>query len=212
MKATAVTFASLYVLQLLGVCGSVVAAAIEIESIMASGPIFSILGFVVAFGWFASRSISTVIFGLSAGLISLFLFLLINILDWGPSDAAFPVTLMLLGFETVILPIGLVALHKTLSGSPTKEPSRFRQFNLRSLLLLTTVVAICLAAMKLSSNRGSGVLLTVAVGFCTATVMAIAIVVFHAVRRSSFAGSANPALKTQIDHANSEQRADGGPS
>ncbi|MCA9051828.1 MAG: hypothetical protein KDA89_23985, partial [Planctomycetaceae bacterium] len=66
-------------------------AWIEIESILVSGPVVSLSGFVSAFfsrrcgnraGWW---------FGLSGFGITVSCFLLINIYQWGPADARVPV-------------------------------------------------------------------------------------------------------------------------
>ncbi len=74
MKPSAKVFALLCVVQLLGVCGSVVASTVEIESIVFTGPAFSLLGIVVACDWRVSRKVSTLIFGLSASVVRVFVF------------------------------------------------------------------------------------------------------------------------------------------
>lgn len=49
-------FAFLCIAQLLGIAGSAIAATVDIESIVAAGPIFSIVGLAAAVGCLVSRS------------------------------------------------------------------------------------------------------------------------------------------------------------
>lgn len=176
MRPAAIVFASLCFIQLLGVCGSVIAAAIEIETIMVTGPIFSVAGVVVACGWKVSRNPLIVVFGLSAAVVSTFTFFLIFSLSWSPEDAAFPVPLMLLGYEFVIVPIGLFSIYRLLIIPQKNTVERTRQFDLRSLLIVTFVAAVGSAAGKFASDLGSWVLLAIAIGFCAATVIATVVV------------------------------------
>ena len=109
-----VPFAVLCGLQILGVSGAVIAAAIDIESIVVTGPVFSVLGILVALGSLASRSAFNAIFGLSAVAMSLFCLTLIASLSWSPGDAQKPVSTILICYETLLLPVGLLALYRTL--------------------------------------------------------------------------------------------------
>ena len=137
MRPIVVVVAAICAIQILGIGGAVIAAAIHIESIIGSGVIFSLLGLFVAAGSGASRSRSMLVFGLSAAAISLFLLVLINVMGWGPAEAARPVTLMLLGYELALVPVGLVALYHSLAGPIAGDWQRWRQFSVRSLLGLT---------------------------------------------------------------------------
>ena len=104
--------AGLLVMQLLGICGAVLAATIEIVSIVGSGPIFSILGLVVAECGRRSGSRALIWLGTSALVLALSLFGLINLAGWGPKEARDPVSLILLVYEGVIVPIGLIILWR----------------------------------------------------------------------------------------------------
>ena len=176
-------FAMLGAIQLLGICGSVIASAAEVESIVGTGPVFSILGLVVCIGWIYSRSLATFVFGLSASAISLFVLTLILGLHWSPGDASVPVPLILLAYETMIVPVGLVSLHRTIARPSRTSSKRRWQFRLRSLLIVTTLAGVAAAIVRLALQFGAPVLVTVAIGGAAATVAAVGAVIYHALRR-----------------------------
>jgi len=84
LRRANVLFAVLCGLHVLGVSGAAVAACVDIESIVVAGPVFSVLGILVALGSLASRSAFNAIFGLSAVAMSLFCLVLIISLSWSP--------------------------------------------------------------------------------------------------------------------------------
>jgi hypothetical protein len=179
----ALGFAVLGAIQLLGISGSVIAASAEVESIVGTGPVFSVLGLVVCIGWIFSRSLATIVFGLSASVVSLFLFGLIAGLRWSPQEASVPVPLILLAYEAVIVPVGLVSLHRTITGSSRKSSKRRWQFHLWSLLVATTLAGVAAAIVRLALQFGAPVLVTTAIGGGAATVAAVGAVVYHAFKR-----------------------------
>ncbi len=185
MKTSAKIFALLCVVQLLGIGGSVVASTVEIESIVFTGPCLSVLGIVVACGWSASRNVSTLIFGLSTGFVSVFVFILIVSQSWSPSEARVPVPLVLLGYELIFIPIGLFSFYKTIVISHEKKDGRRWQFNLRSIFAITLIVAVSCATAKLANEFGTAVLLAVAIGLCSATIIAVCVVGYFASRHNS---------------------------
>ena len=103
------------VIQALGIAIGVVVAAMEIESIIVSGPVLSLLGLAIALNWRRSRSLATLAYGLSPSLLSLLVFALINIMEWGPREATTPVMMLLLAYEILFVPLGLAALYGTLA-------------------------------------------------------------------------------------------------
>ncbi|MBC8872871.1 MAG: hypothetical protein H8E44_25840 [Planctomycetes bacterium] len=177
--------------ELLGVRGSVIASAAEVESIVGTGPVFSVLGLVVCIGWIYSRSLATFVFGLSAIVISLFVLTLIVGLHWSPGEASVPVPLILLAYEAVIVPVGLVSLHRTIARPSRKSSKRKWQFKLRSLLIVTTLAGVAAAIVRLAMQFGAPVLVTAAIGGAAATVAAVGAVVYHALRRQ-------PTERTQL--------------
>ena len=82
-----------------------------------------------------------------------------------------------------MVPVGLVALFKTLAGSRKRGQRPRYQFSLRWLLLLTSTTAVVLAAARLVYARGTGLLLAIAVACSTATLVAI-LTIGLSVRRS----------------------------
>ena len=82
-------------------------AAFDIESIVVSGPIFSLVGIVIAA--FAARHRNRVacLYGISAVVFACFVFALIFFNDWSPRAASTPVL-------TLILIYGFAALAVTL--------------------------------------------------------------------------------------------------
>jgi hypothetical protein len=157
----------------------VIAAAVEVETIVGTGPAFSLLGLIVCVGWVFSRSIATLVFGLSASAISLFLLALIAGLHWSPSDASIPVPLILLGYEIVAVPIGLASLYRILARRAKKRRDRFWQYNLWLLLAVTTLAAATAAVVRLALQFGTPVLVTAAIGAAVATVASIGLVILR---------------------------------
>lgn len=192
MNAVANTFARFCFLQLLGICGSVIISVIDVESIVITGPLFTATGLVVACGWIVSRDVSTLAFGLSTGVVSLSIFLLIFSLEWSPSDAQFPVPLMLLGYEVVVVPVGLLSMYRTLVASRRDKVEHRWQFSLRSLLIVTFVVGICCSATKIAFALGFAAILAAAVGWCVSTIITAGIVWRHASRHCASADVMSP--------------------
>jgi len=179
------TFAVLCGLQLLGVSAAVVAATYDIESIVVTGPVFSILGALVALGSFASRSPFNAVLGLSAGAMSLFCLVWIASLSWSPNDAQKPVSTVLICYETLLLPLGLLALYRTLVPlipSLTTDARRW-QFSIRHLLTITSVLAVMMAAGKLGFEQGDNVRLGIAVGLFAGSVIGIGFASYFGITR-----------------------------
>ena len=99
----------------------VAAAFYNIYSIVVTGAILSLVGILTAF--FSRRSTLTYgwIFGLSGPAISSACFVLIHLLDWGPTDAQHPVSIIAVVYTTFALPLGLYAWTKTGSDNLVTE-------------------------------------------------------------------------------------------
>lgn len=182
----------LCVLQILGVSGSVVAAVMEIESILWTGPVFSFLGLLVALGSWTSRSASNALFGLSATTVSAFWLVWIISLSWGPNDAQVPVSSALIGYELLFVPVGWVALYRTLR-SPEPEPAKVErpwQFGIGGLLAATAVLAVALGVGRMVYDHGHGVRLAVAVGLFVLSAVGTGITVGKGLRPSGAARDA----------------------
>jgi hypothetical protein len=166
------------VLHLLGISVAIAAATIKIESIIASGIILSVLGLAIAIAGGIQRSPIVVLFGLSTCLLSAGVFLLIFLLSWSPGDARRPVPLILIGYEYLIFPVGLLIVHRHWGGRLLNEHCHRLQFGLRHLLVVTAVFAIASAAIRLALN-GQALLAAI----CPGGVAVIAVVVMRWNRR-----------------------------
>lgn len=178
-------FAFLCGLQVLGVSGAVVAAVVDIESIVVTGPVFSVLGVLVALGSLASRSAFNAVLGLSADAMSLFCLVLIASLSWSPDEAQKPVSTILICYETLLLPVALLAMYRTVVpriASLTADAHPW-QFGIRHLLTTTFVLAVMLAAGKLGFEHGNNVRLGLAIALSAGSVVGIAFAGYLGVSR-----------------------------
>ena len=180
-------FACISMLQILGLSIAVIVAAVDIESIVVSGPILSTIGLVAALSWRFCRSVFLGALGLSAPAMSLFLLLLISGLNWSPSDAQVPVTAILIGYEVLIAPFALIGLYMALTRSGGKEDQPPFQFSLRSLVLATIFVGTVFAGIEVLTSIGYEVQLAISIGLAVAVLIAVAVVhQYSAYRRSMF--------------------------
>ena len=109
-------------LQMLIVVVGVGLSARQIETILGSGPVLFLVGFITAFLSYRRRFPLGIILGTSGPLFALFIFALINILDWGPDDAKQPVPLIAVvyfifsGFAAFALILQIRAREKGFDG------------------------------------------------------------------------------------------------
>jgi hypothetical protein len=67
---------------------------VEIETIVGTGPVLAAVGFVVTRRGYRMGSWWTMSLGISGPVFSLFIFLLINVMEWGPGAAERPVAIL----------------------------------------------------------------------------------------------------------------------
>ncbi|MBI4853952.1 MAG: hypothetical protein HY819_19315 [Acidobacteria bacterium] len=89
---------------------ALIAAFVEIRTILLTGPILSSIGGVIAWTSYQYRSRLGMVWGLSAVAITLFCLGLILIFEWSPSDAQTPIQIIGLIYTILILPITLTIL------------------------------------------------------------------------------------------------------
>ena len=147
-KTFAGIFAFFCIVLLLGISSSAIAAMHDIQSILAYGRTLSVLGLGVALGCMVSRSAASLLFGLSTPALSLGIFFLIFWKSWSPSQAAIPVALIILGYEALVVPLGLYTLYRTLAPAPRTFHPRAGQFNLGSLFMLMLILFLTLGVAR----------------------------------------------------------------
>lgn len=108
-------------LQYLILLGGVIASYIEIESIMFSGPAYSIAGILTAATALYSRNRSALWIAISAPSFALFIFLLIFLNHWSPADARAPVPILCTLYLLAILIVTLLRLNRMRRETPQTD-------------------------------------------------------------------------------------------
>lgn len=98
---------ALAIVQLLSIFIAAIAVFIEIETILVSGLVVSILGAITAYLSYRCKNLLGIFWGSSAILISLVTFFRIFISGWSPAEAAVPIACLILGYVVSAIPIGI---------------------------------------------------------------------------------------------------------
>lgn len=93
------------VLQAIVIVTSLAVEAYEHESIVGSGPIFSLVGLIIAIIAFRKRDPAAMIFGGSAIAFASLIVFLINYNSWGPPQGNRPITILSFTYAAFALPI-----------------------------------------------------------------------------------------------------------
>jgi hypothetical protein len=149
--------------QLLATVGAMIAAIIDIESIVFTGPIASLLGLALAF--FASRLLlrSVLWFGLSSPIMWAVCALLIVTFDLGPGRAQWPISALICICVTLSAPLAAAALRAIIQTPPRQSPMVW-QYSLKSLLIAMTALCVLLAVVRgliAIAGRGEDVLFAI---------------------------------------------------
>lgn len=175
MNRFATVYAILTAILLIAIGVAVSAATVEIETIVGTGPAFSIAGIVLCLVWcFHRRGLWAPLVPLSLPALSALVFLLIFSRSWGPQEAAQPVSAILLVYQVAAVTVGLIGIReqRTLS---RRETSVGVQFSLKSMLILTGIAAVSLGGVRLALDYGASGSLGVAIGFTVLTILGIAV-------------------------------------
>ena len=103
------------ILQMLVAVVGTAAAFVNVESIVATGPILSLVGIFGTIVCVRKRYYFGALIGISGPLISVAIFLMIFLLNWSPGDAQEPVPLMGAVYLAMLCAMGLVALREVIS-------------------------------------------------------------------------------------------------
>lgn len=113
---------------------------VEIHSIVGTGPVLAVVGIVVTVLAYRMRSRWGMTLGVSGPVFSLFIFLLINILEWGPDAAEIPVPILGTAYLATTAIVAVIVMleirsRKTWTESlPSGVPQRvFQDGNNRSI-------------------------------------------------------------------------------
>lgn len=107
------------VVQCLVIAGALFFQWIDIESILFSGAFFVLVGVVIAALGRRQSNTAAIVFGASSFAYATFLVAIINIFDWGPSDATRPVQIMSWIYTIMMLPL---IRHSVVSRAPPPDP------------------------------------------------------------------------------------------
>lgn len=183
MRRLAYTLAVLLWIFLVSLCLSIAAAAIDVESIVVTWVLCSAIGLIVAIAGGLYRSYAVPVLGLSVLALSVSIFQLIVRMRWSPREAQVPVTSILLGYEMIVAPLVILVIYLTLRDVNAIERPKL-QFNLRSLMAFTLLVALDLAITRAAFSAGIGAtpLRVTAVGLAVASILVAATVTNIALR------------------------------
>lgn len=140
-----------WALQMVAMAGSLILALCAFESIIFTGPLLSIAGLVLAAIACRLQSVTVLVHGLSAPVVCAFGAMLISANQWGPTPARAPITIILVLYTVLCLPLAALAfirirwpiLPAAASGPP------WWQFSLRSMLFAMTTVCVSIAVGRL---------------------------------------------------------------
>jgi hypothetical protein len=181
-----------WVVYVLAANAMLVASAIDVETILATGPTLTVAGLLLAYATRPLRSRGVLIVALSGPLMAAFIALNIAMFQLGPHEAQQPVTLMLACYLFLFWPAALYSLFLLIRwNTPTSPHPRWMQFSLKTLLIAMTAmcVSIVIARQYLGSFGPSEGVFFAVFGFGVVLVCALIFWRHHAVRSAARAHS-----------------------
>ena len=106
---------SFIIMQMLIAVVGTAAAFVDVETIVATGPILSVFGIFGTIACVRKRYDFGALIGASGPVISVAIFLIIQLFNWGPTEAQEPVPLIGAVYMAILCVMGLVALRGTIS-------------------------------------------------------------------------------------------------
>jgi hypothetical protein len=139
----------LWGVQFAAIAIALIAALAAFESIVVAGPALSAAGLLL--GSVTSRygNRPILIYALSAPLVCSLCALLIAANSWGPSEAARPITTIIVAYTVVSAPCAIVALKQIHRTPDVKYHRKPWQFSLKSMLMATTAVCVLIGMGQL---------------------------------------------------------------
>lgn len=111
-----------FALQLLVLVGGIFAAYADVESILFSGPAYSIAGIISAAVALIQKRRTIVLMGLSAPTLTVAIFLLIYLNRWSPQQAQTPVPIICTGYFIGILITTMLMIHRSQTAAAMESP------------------------------------------------------------------------------------------
>jgi hypothetical protein len=185
------------------------AAAIDVESILWTGPILSIIGLLHAVVTRPLISWATLFVGLSGPLVCALIAVCIAVFNWSPDEAESPIIAIMSLYLFIFFPVTAITLGPGIKWRLKDAPlAPVWQFSLKSMLFAMTAICLVIAAARLVSNafRDDDVVFN---GFALVVVTLCALVVwrFVAYRRRitdfanfSFPPVIDPPTKQGCEH------------
>jgi hypothetical protein len=175
--------------QILATIAAVAACAVDVESILFTGPALTFSGTALALVTRSLRSWNVLAYGLSGPLVSALGALLILVFSWGPSEAQEPILAISILYAMLSIPTALIVFPKILYWTASPRPwAPFPwQFSLKSLLLVTTATCVVVPLFRFlltNSFRGDYIIFSVFV-LVTVSLMGLSLFVFVAGRRGN---------------------------
>ncbi len=142
----------LYAVQVVLTLAAPIAACVQTESIIATGPAASIFGLGLAVVTRPLRSWAVTLFGISASLMSALCAALIAMFDWGPEVARAPVITILATYTLLVIPLAVKAWRQLWNWQPDESSQRplVLRYSLKSMLWATSALCVLLVVVRLA--------------------------------------------------------------
>ncbi len=144
----------LIAIQALGALAAALVAIADIESIVLSGGPVSVAGLLIAAISFRRNRPAGLHLGLAAPTMAVFCFLIIYFLQWSPSTAQVPISMLLAAFALIHLFAGYLAFQESRRADGGGRKRRL-QFSIASLLGLMVIVSVFFSLSKTAGELGA---------------------------------------------------------
>ena len=127
-----------------------IAAAMEIESILVTGPLLTIIGLLFATVTRRIGSIAVLVYGLSGPLMCALCAGLIAYYSWGPEPSRRPINSIIVAYTALIAPVAIGTFYRIRrfpAQSYARQPYAWR-YSLKSMLVVMTAVCVLIAATQ----------------------------------------------------------------
>jgi hypothetical protein len=140
---------ALLIIQCLGAFAAAIAATIELETILISGPLLSLIGWLFAWMTIHQHSWASLIYGLSAPLTCTLCAVLIAIFRWGPDwNTGWPIAMILVLYAILLSPLAAVVYFTSETSEWIGRPPATWQFDMKWMLGLMTGICLLTVAAR----------------------------------------------------------------